>query len=217
MPGFSVTLLRLPTEKEESAPPATLILSLLDEKPDVPGWKWSSGCSPLPLPTQISAPYKQEADTAPFAKLKSLDSNVFLENIKRAACGLIAAEPDITRMDSIAGDGDCGLTLKVLSKPFNDLESCLTSADRPALKVRGSNNQTFWFAEFVICYMVGVLAKIDDGTINGDDVVRSMITIATVAEEAMGGTSGALYSYVVRLGFTYLDRQCVFVGSFSLA
>ena len=65
--------------------------------------------------------------------------------------------------------------------------------------------------------MVGVLAKIDDGTINGDDFVRSMITIATVAEEAMGGTSGALYSYVVRLGFTYLDRQCVFVGSFSLA
>lgn len=150
MPGFSITLLRLPTEKEKSAPPPTLILSLLDEKPDVPGWKWSSGCSPLPLSTQITPPYKQEADTPPLAKLKSLDSDVFLENIKRAARGLITAEPDITRMDLIAGDGDCGLTLKVLSKPFDDIESCLTSADRPALKVRGFNDQTFWFAKFVI-------------------------------------------------------------------
>jgi dihydroxyacetone kinase len=152
MPGFSITLLRLPTEKEKSAPPATLILSLLDEKPDVPGWKWSSGSSPLPLPTQITPPYKQEADAAPLAKLKSLDSNAFLENIKRAAHGLITAEPDITRMDSIGGDGDCGLTLKVLSKPFDDIESCLTSADRPALKVRGFNDQTFWFAEFYLLF-----------------------------------------------------------------
>jgi hypothetical protein len=36
--------------------------------------------------------------------------------------------------------------------------------------------------------------------------VRSMITIATVAEEAMGGTSGALYSYVVWLRFIYLGK-----------
>lgn len=41
----------------------------------------------------------------------------------------------------------------------------------------------------------GVLAKIKSDEIKGDDLIRSIIIIAQVAEEAMGGTSGALYSY----------------------
>ncbi len=32
--------------------------------------------------------------------------------IERAANALIAAEPEITKQDTIAGDGDAGLTLK---------------------------------------------------------------------------------------------------------
>jgi len=39
-----------------------------------------------------------------------------------------------------------------------------------------------------------VLAKIKSGDISGDDLVRSILSISQVAEEAMGGTSGALYS-----------------------
>lgn len=37
----------------------------------------------------------------------------FVSAISRAATALIAAEPEITRQDTIAGDGDAGLTLKV--------------------------------------------------------------------------------------------------------
>lgn len=44
---------------------------------------------------------------------------------------------------------------------------------------------------------VAVLAKIDAGEIAGADVARAMISISQVAEERMGGTSGALYSSVV--------------------
>jgi len=40
------------------------------------------------------------------------------------------------------------------------------------------------------------LAEIDSGGINPADVVSSIIAISHVAENAMGGTSGALYSYV---------------------
>jgi len=39
-----------------------------------------------------------------------------------------------------------------------------------------------------------VLAKIADQTIDGHDVVRSVIAVSRVAEDIMGGTSGALYS-----------------------
>jgi hypothetical protein len=41
---------------------------------------------------------------------------------------------------------------------------------------------------------VAVIGKIDNGTIEGNNIVSSLIAIAQVAEEVMGGTSGALYS-----------------------
>ena len=40
-----------------------------------------------------------------------------------------------------------------------------------------------------------MLAKVDSGEIKDSDLIYSIITIAQVAKEAMGGTSGALYSY----------------------
>ena len=40
-----------------------------------------------------------------------------------------------------------------------------------------------------------MLTKVDSGEIKDDDLIYSIITIAQVAKEVMGGTSGALYSY----------------------
>ena len=59
-------------------------------------------------------------------------------------------------MDTIAGDGDCGLTLK--------------------------DGAT------------GVLLAVKEGKVSGEDIVASLIVISQVAEEQMGGTSGALFS-----------------------
>lgn len=88
--------------------------------------------------------------------LKAQDPFAFVSAVERACNAIVQAEPEITRMDTIAGDGDCGLTLK----------SGATA----------------------------VLGAIKDGRISGDDVVSSLITISQVAEEQMGGTSGALFS-----------------------
>jgi len=156
MPGFSITLLLLPTKDEVGAPLASDILSLLDDKPDVPGWKWSSGSAPLPQSQQVLSGNQVTTTTPSLEKIAVPKTAGFIENIKRAARALINAESEITRMDSIAGDGDCGLTLKAGAE--------------------------------------GVLAKIDSGEIKDSDLIHSIITIAQVAEEAMGGTSGALYS-----------------------
>ena len=110
MPGFSITLLLLPTKDEVDVPLASHILSLLDDKPDVPGWKWSSSSSPLPQSQQVLSGNQVATIMPNIAVPKTAP---FIENIKRAARALINAESEITRMDSIAGDGDCGLTLKV--------------------------------------------------------------------------------------------------------
>jgi len=51
--------------------------------------------------------------------------------------------------------------------------------------------------------ITGVLRKASEGSVDGGDLVGSCIAIAQVAEEAMGGTSGALYSCV----FTFRQNE----------
>ena len=112
MPGFSITLLRLPQAQEPHAPSQSQLLSLLDDRPQVPGWKWSSGTIPLDLHAQ-STSSTTAVDTEYFVRLRASDPLKFVSSIRRACDAVSAAEPEITRMDTIAGDGDCGLTLKV--------------------------------------------------------------------------------------------------------
>ncbi|KAI0372718.1 dihydroxyacetone kinase [Pilatotrama ljubarskyi] len=160
MPGFSITTLLLPSASETgpSVPDSSLILSLLDEPANVPGWKWAAGTVP-PAADQITSGAKRQTSAMPQGDLVSLRANdvqSFNTAVERACNALVAAEPEITRMDNVAGDGDCGLTLKA-----------------------GAS---------------AVLNGVKEGRISGEDVVRSVISIAQVAEEQMGGTSGALYS-----------------------
>ncbi|KDQ61689.1 hypothetical protein JAAARDRAFT_31152 [Jaapia argillacea MUCL 33604] len=157
MPGFSITLLLLPEGQDSAAPSTSLLLSLLDEKAEVPGWRWSAGTTP-PASTDIFSTKSQSVETQETrkAKLTASDPAAFDAALKRALQAVIAAEPEITRMDTIAGDGDCGLTLKA-----------------------GAS---------------AVLKEVENGNINGDDIVGAVIGISQVAEVEMGGTSGALYS-----------------------
>lgn len=113
MPGFSITLLLLPPANDLSSLPANEILALLDEGTTAPGWKWSSK-SPPPRATQTAI-----TPALPITKQVVRQSHVmfpgpagFTAAIQRACNNLISAEPEITHMDTIAGDGDCGLTLK---------------------------------------------------------------------------------------------------------
>ena len=46
-------------------------------------------------------------------------------------------------------------------------------------------------------FYLAVLESLQRGTISGEDVVGSAIVMSQLASEKMGGTSGALYSYVL--------------------
>ncbi|KAG5725447.1 Dihydroxyacetone kinase 1 [Termitomyces sp. T112] len=155
MPGFSITLLLLPSKENTFAPAQSLLLSLLDDQPNAPGWKWSSRAAPLVQPHLAPSTLQAEQITSG-SPLKTADANFFEAGVKRACEALITAEPEITQMDTVAGDGDCGLTLKAGAE--------------------------------------AVLQKLSKGKIDGHDIGGSIIAIAQVAEETMGGTSGALYS-----------------------
>jgi len=113
MPGFSLTLLLLPSESGALTSYATRILSLLDDQPNVPGWKWLSTAPPAATDSQIfeNVTFTEQQNEPRI--LKAGDPDAFVKSLRQAAKALITAEPEITRMDLISGDGDCGLTLKV--------------------------------------------------------------------------------------------------------
>ncbi|KAF8891150.1 Dak1 domain-containing protein [Mucidula mucida] len=155
MPGFSVSLVLLPRAGDKSPKSAADILSLLDAKADTPGWKWTSSKVPN---ASFTTPPSADKPAAASSKgsLAAADPKSFIAALTRACKAVAENEPEITRMDTIAGDGDCGLTLKAGAE--------------------------------------GVMSEVESGNIKGADIIGDVVVIAKVAEKAMGGTSGALYS-----------------------
>ncbi|KAJ3711247.1 Dak1 domain-containing protein [Lentinula guzmanii] len=117
MPGFSLTLLKLPSMEQGTGqgPSQDLIISLLDASPEAPGWGWISRRPPVALSEQIVTSVSfssRSSSSSKFSSITNEDAKGIVGAIKRACNALIHAEPELTRMDTVAGDGDCGLTLK---------------------------------------------------------------------------------------------------------
>ena len=140
MPGFSLTVMVLPREGTFQFS-AEKMIEFLDAATDAPGWPWHACAEPTLDPPHIresGATQEQNRRNLPLLKRTSfhqigvagkfssdgwilpcarintaaVDSDFFIDRIKRAAAILIAAEAEITRQDVIAGDGDAGLTLQ---------------------------------------------------------------------------------------------------------
>jgi dihydroxyacetone kinase len=62
--------------------------------------------------------------------VRALDVQEFARAVKRACNALDKAEPEITEMDKVSGDGDCGLTLKRGAKGMRS-RRVLASAHTP--------------------------------------------------------------------------------------
>lgn len=113
MPGVSLTVLLLPHPDESNQFTARKILEFLDDKPDAMAWN---------LAIKINTAQKQTDDSNPEAKAQEprysqrqigvCSPELFVSRLKDACEALQAAEPAITKMDQVAGDGDCGITLK---------------------------------------------------------------------------------------------------------
>jgi dihydroxyacetone kinase len=166
MPGFSITLLRLPAAGENAPHSAAEILELVDAPADAPGWAWHSKTEPGEWEAASSEAKTNGSESADHAiahtvenvgkPLAPASANQFIGAIEQACKDVIAAEPELTRFDTIAGDGDCGLCLEAGGK--------------------------------------GILRAIADGRVSDKDVISAVLTMAEQIEIDMDGTSGALYS-----------------------
>jgi len=173
-PGFGISLVN---HKNVSKETGEDLLALLDAPTDAyswsgvrSGWGKSSGqprdraAEENEAEDRLAAVRKQGGSvsglTADAGKQSGGPSNADPEQVKRAIQGAcksaIAAEPDLTRFDTIVGDGDCGETL-----------------------AHASN---------------AVLSALESGKIDLNNAAGTCLTLGTVLESAMGGTSGAIYA-----------------------
>jgi len=113
MPGFSITLLLLPRADEKAPYDAEQILGFLDDVPDAPAWRWRHTASTYGMTPTSLPPSSDTATSSQFDRVLGIQNReVYLAAIRRACEAISKAEPELTEMDRIAGDGDCGLTLK---------------------------------------------------------------------------------------------------------
>ncbi|EGG00640.1 uncharacterized protein MELLADRAFT_50347 [Melampsora larici-populina 98AG31] len=130
MPGFSISVVLLPTKNEN----VTIdcqdeeafkfngddIVNLLDAPTTCLGWPTCFKGDPntevlldKKIPATREASENANTETEKDEKIAtSSDPKLFVNAIKAACEALIAATPEITKYDTIAGDGDCGYTLK---------------------------------------------------------------------------------------------------------
>lgn len=188
MPGFSVTLLLLPTDGNG---PATKeqILELLDAQARTHAWVNSSGMPP----SSNSAPPVQTkpgpASENPSRAGAPTSSN-FSDAVRRACKELIAAEPEITRMDQVlSATRICPHILKGLSRSRAMEIVGLHSSQ--ALKACVHSSQA-WLLELILLH-IAVLSALDDKGFASLGAAGAIGRIGAIVGDAMGGTSGALY------------------------
>lgn len=109
-PGFSITLMNhVATGLPED------LLTLLDYQTDTVGWHAPNATSHNEGDDDAVPNSKRRDSTEPRSIVlasTSLADPGPLEALRKALTAVIEAEPDVTRFDTVVGDGDCGDTLE---------------------------------------------------------------------------------------------------------
>ncbi|KZT61388.1 DAK1/DegV-like protein [Calocera cornea HHB12733] len=108
-PGLSITLLN--TAAVHRALPAAGVLDLLDSPVDCPAWAGATTfptCAPDDPPARQGEPIDEPELLAPGPALPA----TFARQLRTACEAVISAEREMTEWDTVAGDGDCGLTFE---------------------------------------------------------------------------------------------------------
>jgi dihydroxyacetone kinase len=134
-PAFSVSVINLSGIARNSPYSLEQIKAFLDLKTDT-AWEAVAGAQNYPQ----RRPRAEQLVQPPVEAKKKVDGSrdlkldpALLERMLRGACdALITAEPDLTKWDTVMGDGDCGLTLKT------GATALLDAIDNKKITSRGS-------------------------------------------------------------------------------
>ncbi|EGD78840.1 dihydroxyacetone kinase [Salpingoeca rosetta] len=178
MAGVSLTLLDL------DALPAEALEQWLDAPTTAPAWPGPTllgGTKQFVVrrdepPITVPAPHSSEAEETTALQRTpseiSYSTDLLGKAIKGACEALFSGEPELSRLDAIVGDGDCGTTM-----------------------TEGARS---------------VLEQLQVGRLALHNPAQLLQQLATIAQENMGGTSGAVYSIFFAAASSCLnDRDVV--------
>ncbi|KAK4222104.1 putative dihydroxyacetone kinase [Podospora fimiseda] len=132
-PAFSVSVINISNIAANTPFSVQQLKQFLDLKTDT-AWEAVAGSQARRRPRAAQLVQSPVGQRRVVADAKDLKVNpVLLEKMLRgAAQALIAAEPNLTKWDTIMGDGDCGLTLETGAKAL------LEAVDKRRLAAKGS-------------------------------------------------------------------------------
>lgn len=173
--GFSISLLNV-VNTDIGGPS---MIELLDAPSEVTGW-----AAPIKKTTweaKNTAVRDKVADTTGAAEPSGLliDTAVVKKALTTALENVIAAEPEITRYDTVVGDGDCGIGLKRGAEGEFLSRTCVREGDK--------------HDQLTLHLLSAILKHLGSTELTGD-VVVDLANIVPIVENVMDGTSGALYA-----------------------
>lgn len=130
-PGFSITLLNV-VNTDIGGPS---MIQLLDYPCEATGW--TAPISKETWEAKNSATHEGAASSGEKVKESGLkyDAKAAAEALKAGLEHVVAAEPDVTRFDSVVGDGDCGIGLKRGAEGKKENPSAPYTPPLPFLKI----------------------------------------------------------------------------------
>jgi dihydroxyacetone kinase len=162
------------------------LLRLLDLSTAAPAWRPSRLAGPAECGAPAPAPAPADIATAADNGTVALSDTAFADNADLAAVvrfvceRLVAAEAELTELDSICGDGDCGYTVKggaeaVVNK-LKELEGVVTASSSSCTATAAAQNVKY---------------------------ANSCTYLADCAGAGMGGTLGAVTELLLRAMANY--------------
>lgn len=206
--GFSVTLLNA-TNVNSKLGNKVNVLDLLDAPTDAPGWPVKSYHTDAPtFDSKILNPEHEQVK-----KAGTFDYSHFEKFFKSGAEAVVKAEPEITRLDTLVGDGDCGTTLV---SGVNGISENLTRLSKETL-----SEVLVELSDLVETYMGGTSGGLYSiflsGLSQGIDVGANEPVTTKVFAKALETGLETLYKYTnARIGdSTVIDALEPFIKEFS--
>ncbi|KAM0550191.1 hypothetical protein ACHAPJ_009039 [Fusarium lateritium] len=196
-PGFSITLLSLPKDNVFSPQ----ILNFLDSPTDAFGWpshisssNWTGNSAVTDRPAKEVLTKTEPAREVPQIPC---DKALFEAIVTSIFESLIAAEPEITRNDTILGDGDCGITLvegsTSLKNALRDKQIRTTSLSHGMLKIADLISESMGGTSGALYgVLMTAFASGVSSTLGEDGITLKSISAALVhALDALGKVTAA--------------------------
>lgn len=145
-PAFSVSVINLTGIARNSAYTVDQVKSFFDLKTDT-AWEAVAGAQSgprRPRAQQFVQPPPEEKKVATDTRDLVVDPALLEKMLRVASEAVNAAEPDLTRWDTIMGDGDCGLTLQT------GATALLEALDERQIAARGSVGEVLTELEDIV-------------------------------------------------------------------